>query len=443
MSSSSIQDEESQKKSNNRKFVPEDTHLRIIEGIMNRVVLNIEKDVMSSAKNDDETDSDWSSSEEDEEEEEKVVAHVELIEDENDDDDDDDDNDDEEIDFEATKHDHRNNKIKESKPLTTKNEVLPTIRKDFEFEIRSDDTFAPAGTVFNIVSGSVIVVEGMKNTVEPLRSGTVLCTEKHEVLGEIDELFGPVSLPYYIMRNVNQTRTDLVKEGEKVVAVARTRTVVDTRMRILMEKEKGSDASNVNDEEAENVEFSDDESEKEYKKRMKRTQGLDKRKRRDGADTSGVSSSVQKPVRQEQYRHSLHHHHRYPHQQHYNHHPRRRPRFEPPQLPYHLPPTRFTQYQQHQPYDASNLHHHHHHHQIPPYMPYNQPRPHYHHPQYQPFGGMQGGVMPHQQQQQMMGYHPYPPPSQQQQQRHYSPRQQQQYPPPQQHQNYNPKNQTK
>ena len=122
------------------------------------------------------------------------------------------------------------------KPLKTKTRYFRDTKR-FELEF-SEDQFVDTGTVFNIVRGSVIVVEGYKEA-EPLRSGTVLCTNgTHDVLGEIDELFGPVSHPYYIMRNVNQTRTDLVKVGQKVVAVSRTRTVVDARMRLLMQKER-------------------------------------------------------------------------------------------------------------------------------------------------------------------------------------------------------------
>ena len=372
------------------KFVPDQTHLRIIEGIMDKVVLSVEKKQDKKVEEDDDRDS-WSSTDEEEEEEEKVEKKkVEVGEEE------------EEEEENVTPQVQKQKELK--KPLKTKNEILPKIRNDFEFEILSSDEFVDAGTVFNVVHGSVIVVEGFKEA-EPLRSGTVLCTkETHNVLGEIDELFGPVSHPFYIMRNVNQTRTDLVKVGQRVVAVSRTRTIVDARMRLLMQKERGTDASNINDEEAENKEFSDDEEEREYKQRRKRMLGKDKRKRvgsEGGERSSGSSSPVMKPRRryvhprpQQQY-HARPRHPYYPRPQ--QHHPR------PYQLPYHLPPTRFGPPSYHQQYGAAQQ----------PYMSQQQYQYGHPRPRYQPFSNgnstSQGYYPQHPPQQ------PYPPPS------HYNP----------------------
>ena len=64
-----------------------------------------------------------------------------------------------------------------------------------------------------------------------------------------------------------------------------------------MQKERGTDASNINDEEAENKEFSDDEEEREFKQRTKRMLGKDKRKRvgSEGGERSSGSSPAMKP----------------------------------------------------------------------------------------------------------------------------------------------------
>jgi len=395
-----MSDKKSKANMSKNKLVPDQTHLRIIEGIMDRVVLSVEKKTDNVVEDDSD---DWSSTdEEDEEMAQEVEKKVEL---ENDDEEDDDE-DEEEEEGKVKKGDKGKKKLE--KPLTTKNEILPEEGKHFEFEILPTDEFVAAGTVFNIVRGSVIVVEGVKET-EPLRSGTVLCTsgETHQVLGEIDELFGPVSLPYYIMRNVNQTRTDLVKEGEKVVAVMRTRSVVDTRMRILLQKDRGTDASNMNDEEAENKEFSDDEEEREFKKRSKRIQGSDKRKRVAGSSSSGNgdSSPAVRPARR-RYVHPRPQQQYHPRPQH-QYHPRPqhqylpRPRHHHPQssLPYHLPPTQFSPYQQYQPYGAAQ--------QSYQQYQYGPPRP-----QYQPFGAGRGYPLvppPQQQYPQQQRYQPYAP----------------------------------
>ena len=377
------------------KFVPDQTHLRIIEGIMDRVVVSVEK---KEIRQNDDDDSDWSST--DEEEEEKNTEE-EIKEGEREEEGEEEEEEEEEEEGETRSVKKKN----ESKnPITTKNEILPEIKKDFEFEILPSDKFVVAGTVFNVVRGSVIVVEGLKES-EPLCSGTVLCTsDAHNVLGEIDELFGPVSHPYYIMRNVNQSRTDLVKMGQKVVAVSRTRTVVDARMRLLMQKERGTDASNINDEEAENQEFSDDEQEREFKKRTKRMLGKDKRKRWDSEGEEHSSSGpVMKPRRR--YVHPRPQQHR-PRPQQYHPHPQQYHPRPPYQLPYHLPPTQFgSSYQQSLPYGAAQQSY------IPQQYQYGHPRP-----QYQPFCGGNSTSQ---------GYY-----------QQHAPPQQQQYTTP--HQNYSP-----
>lgn len=170
--------------------------------------------------------------------------------------------------------------------VKTKNEVVLKKFDDlFEFDIKDDDEFIPAGKILSSVLGSSVVVVQGNPAGETLVQGTVLCTAESDaggsstrrVIGSIDELFGPVNVPHYIIRNAGK---DLcVKEGVPVVAIRRSMKTLDPALRIAMQQQKGSDASNLYDEEIEHEEFSDDEAERDHKRRLKRQQGGDKRKR--------------------------------------------------------------------------------------------------------------------------------------------------------------------
>lgn len=103
----------------------------------------------------------------------------------------------------------------------------------------------------------------------PLNEGSVLwITETRMPLGIIDELFGPVKNPYYIVR---YNSDEEVPPGISIgVAIS---FVVDFANHILNENylyRKGYDASGVDDEEiTDEVEFSDDEKEAEYKRSLR------------------------------------------------------------------------------------------------------------------------------------------------------------------------------
>ncbi|ONK78208.1 uncharacterized protein A4U43_C02F15660 [Asparagus officinalis] len=127
-------------------------------------------------------------------------------------------------------------------------------------------------SVVMILSNRVIVEGSEKHS--SLNEGSILwITETRLPLGRIDEIFGPVKNPFYVVR---YNSDDEVPQGISIgVAIS---FVVDFANHILNEKylyENGYDASGIDDEEAaDEVEFSDDEKEAEYKRSLRQTGGL-------------------------------------------------------------------------------------------------------------------------------------------------------------------------
>lgn len=117
-----------------------------------------------------------------------------------------------------------------------------------------------------------VIVGGMEEHT-PLAEGSILwITERRTPLGLVDEIFGQVECPLYSVRfNSESEVPEGVSEGTPVSYVA------DYAQHILNIKElqkKGYDASGDNDEEiSEELEFSDDEKEAQYRK----TQKMEKR----------------------------------------------------------------------------------------------------------------------------------------------------------------------
>lgn len=116
--------------------------------------------------------------------------------------------------------------------------------------------------------GTQVVVEGVEQH-SPLKEGSILwITETRSPLGLVDEIFGPVKNPYYIVRYNSEDEVPTgISQGTLISFVA------EFADHVLNDKnlyKKGYDASNENDEEiSEESEFSDDEKEAEYRKMKK------------------------------------------------------------------------------------------------------------------------------------------------------------------------------
>ncbi|KAJ0468486.1 putative H/ACA ribonucleoprotein complex, subunit Gar1/Naf1 [Helianthus annuus] len=153
-------------------------------------------------------------------------------------------------------------------PIRSKNEVqdLPPV-PPVTVTIQPHHQTLPVGAVLSIM-GSQVVVEGVE-VHNPLSEGSILwITESRSPLGVVDEIFGPVKNPYYIVRYNSETEIPTgLEQGSLISFVPEFADHVLNNNNLY---KKGYDASGENDEElSEELEFSDDEKEAEYKRMMK------------------------------------------------------------------------------------------------------------------------------------------------------------------------------
>ncbi|XP_026392328.1 uncharacterized protein LOC113287722 isoform X2 [Papaver somniferum] len=155
-------------------------------------------------------------------------------------------------------------------PIKSKNEVqdLPPVPK-VDVTLEPHHQTLPVGVVLTMMDAKVIV-EGVEKH-NPLNEGSILwITESRSVLGLVDEIFGPVKNPYYVIRyNSKEEVPAGISEGT-LISFA-----VEFADHVLNDKniyKKGYDASGENDEElTDEAEFSDDEKESEYKRMQRMT----------------------------------------------------------------------------------------------------------------------------------------------------------------------------
>ncbi|KAG1347150.1 H/ACA ribonucleoprotein complex non-core subunit NAF1 [Cocos nucifera] len=117
-----------------------------------------------------------------------------------------------------------------------------------------------------ILANRVIVNGSVKHN--PLNEGSILwITETRSPLGPVDEIFGPVKNPYYVVRyNSGQELPVGISVGTAVSFVMEFANCILNAKQL---HKKGYDASGEHDEELmDEVEFSDDEKEGEYKRSL-------------------------------------------------------------------------------------------------------------------------------------------------------------------------------
>ncbi|KUF89347.1 H/ACA ribonucleoprotein complex non-core subunit NAF1 [Phytophthora nicotianae] len=143
-------------------------------------------------------------------------------------------------------------------PLTTEHEVASAPVREPKVELTADCPIAQCGSILNVsVPGLMLTIKSNPNT-KPLDEGSVLCLEDRTVIGCVDEVFGPVLMPMYLIRFENAA-----KMPEKAMVNTAVYYATEHTTYIVPEeiKDKGTDASNIFDEEADETEFSDDEAE--------------------------------------------------------------------------------------------------------------------------------------------------------------------------------------
>ncbi|KAJ3567332.1 hypothetical protein NP233_g6429 [Leucocoprinus birnbaumii] len=167
--------------------------------------------------------------------------------------------------------------------LQTKNELVDAAITipDLE-EVGADEELEKVGEVMSVVDGIAIVC-GLPSSVvnrgseRALDSDTLLVFGDRKVMGYIYETFGPTSQPMYQIK-FNQSYPldpNKVQVGREVFHVPRRSHFVFVN---LIKQFKGSDASNVHDEEPgeDEIEFSDDEAEAAHRSRLKQKRTRDR-----------------------------------------------------------------------------------------------------------------------------------------------------------------------
>ncbi|KAJ3106416.1 hypothetical protein HDU97_006401 [Phlyctochytrium planicorne] len=162
--------------------------------------------------------------------------------------------------------------------VRTKNEidVLPPV-EPIDVEIPSDAPLKEVGTISGHVESQVIIQSTIDGESQVLDADTIILLQDRTIVGKIYETFGPVICPFYSVRfNTPEEIDEKFKIGTKVYFIPfLAKFVLTAHLRSL----KGSDASNIHDEEVDDneLEFSDDEKEAEYKrakKEMRRANAL-------------------------------------------------------------------------------------------------------------------------------------------------------------------------
>ncbi|RYP47146.1 hypothetical protein DL768_006756 [Monosporascus sp. mg162] len=154
--------------------------------------------------------------------------------------------------------------------VRTKNELPEEPVPVPDVRIEPDSEIVELGSVEHIVENTIVIKANTTGEYQVLDSGSVICTENRTVIAAIADLIGSVRQPRYTARFTSQENiTEFGLElGSKIFYSPAHATYVFTQ---ALKGEKGTDASNWHDEEAgeDEMEFSDDEKEAEYKRQLK------------------------------------------------------------------------------------------------------------------------------------------------------------------------------
>lgn len=154
--------------------------------------------------------------------------------------------------------------------LRTKNEIPEEVIPKPDVIITPEMRIEELGAVEAVVENILLIKAKTSGEYRVLESGSVLCLIDRTVIGAVSETLGRVQQPLYSVRFTNATEIAEagLEVGTKVFYADKYSTYVFTQS---LKAFKGSDASNMHDEEVgdEEVEFSDDEAEMEHKRKLK------------------------------------------------------------------------------------------------------------------------------------------------------------------------------
>ncbi|GAA6000264.1 hypothetical protein JCM10207_007931 [Rhodosporidiobolus poonsookiae] len=160
-----------------------------------------------------------------------------------------------------------NNKIA---PKTEHEMAEPDVKPLEVQKLDEKAELAKFGKVESVITNVVVLRADTAGDWRVLDEGTVVCWEDRTVIGAIFETFGSVQQPFYSLRFPTNSPPD-----PAVFTLQRPVFYCPSHAQFVFTRDlrniKGSDASNIWDEEvgANEVEFSDDEEEAEYRRRVK------------------------------------------------------------------------------------------------------------------------------------------------------------------------------
>ncbi|KAF5022292.1 hypothetical protein F66182_5669 [Fusarium sp. NRRL 66182] len=177
--------------------------------------------------------------------------------------------------------------------VRTKNELVEEVVPKPDVTITPEMKIEELGAIEHIVENIMLVKAITPGEYQVLDTGSVLCTAERVVIGAVSETIGKVLQPMYTVRfTTDQDIKDLgLQVGQTVFYPVDHASYVFTEP---LKNLKGSDASNLHDEEVgdDEMEFSDDEKEAEYKRALKQ-------KKRDKFKKDPSKGKEPHPLRQE------------------------------------------------------------------------------------------------------------------------------------------------
>ena len=180
-------------------------------------------------------------------------------------------------------------------PLRTLNEKLDEVVERPDITITKDMLTEELGGVENVVENLVLIRAKTTGEYQVLETGSVLCLKDRTVIGVVAETLGRVQQPLYTVRFTNTAAISEagISKDTQIYYVPQHSTYVFTQ---ALKAIKGSDASNIHDEEVgdDELEFSDDEAEAEFR----RNQKLQRQARRGGrgGSNNGFSRGPQQNI---------------------------------------------------------------------------------------------------------------------------------------------------
>tara|TARA_R110002003_G_scaffold63_4_gene5808 strand:- start:17610 stop:20189 length:2580 start_codon:yes stop_codon:yes gene_type:complete len=151
--------------------------------------------------------------------------------------------------------------------VKTQNEVEEQYEKP-DITVTEETKISELGKVESVVENIVVVKANVSGDLQVLESGSALCLQDRTVIGKISEQMGRVEEPRYALGfNDPAEITNLgIAKDTPIYYVDDHSTFVFTEP---LRAQKHTDASNLHDEETNEVDFSDDEKEAEYKRQQK------------------------------------------------------------------------------------------------------------------------------------------------------------------------------